>query len=154
MGTSSGRGPGAYTRPLLSSTSAVLVTPPRVLCLIDWGKPMHPTYPTKYAYVELKRGRVSAPAEVRWRASRNRNPCPARACASRSGRTTPRCGGASWTANVESSYDHQVTSAETTDAFNTGLSLVGARKRGNKKREASASHTRVGTQSVRGGKNE
>ena len=34
------------------------------------------------------------------------------------------------------------------------LSLVGARKRGNKRREASASHTRVGTRSVRGGKSE
>ena len=26
-------------------------------CLIDWGKIMHPTYPTKCAYVELKSGR-------------------------------------------------------------------------------------------------
>ena len=32
------------------------------------------------------------------------------------------------------------------------LSLVGARKKGNKRREASASHTRVGTRSVLGGK--
>ena len=27
-------------------------------CLIDWGKLMHPTYPTKYAYVEPESGRV------------------------------------------------------------------------------------------------
>ena len=27
-------------------------------CLIDWGKIMHPTYPTKCAYVEPKSGRV------------------------------------------------------------------------------------------------
>ena len=32
-------------------------------CLIDWGKIMHPTYPTKCAYVELRSGRVLAPAE-------------------------------------------------------------------------------------------
>jgi hypothetical protein len=30
--------------------------------LIDWGKIMHPMYPTKCAHVELKSGRVSAPA--------------------------------------------------------------------------------------------
>jgi len=28
------------------------------LCLIDWGKIMHPTYPKKCAYIELKSGRV------------------------------------------------------------------------------------------------
>jgi len=49
---------GAYTRSLLSSTSAVLVTPPVSPCLIDWGKIMHPTYPTRRAYVEPKSGRV------------------------------------------------------------------------------------------------
>ena len=27
-------------------------------CLIDWGKIVHPTYPTKCAYVEPKSGRV------------------------------------------------------------------------------------------------
>jgi len=27
-------------------------------CLIDWGKIMHPTYPTKCAYVEARSGRV------------------------------------------------------------------------------------------------
>ena len=27
-------------------------------CLIDWGKIMHPTYPTKRAYVEPNSGRV------------------------------------------------------------------------------------------------
>jgi hypothetical protein len=27
-------------------------------CLIDWGKIMHPTYPTRCAYVELINGRV------------------------------------------------------------------------------------------------
>jgi len=27
-------------------------------CLIDWGKVMHPTYPTKCAYFEPKSGRV------------------------------------------------------------------------------------------------
>jgi len=27
-------------------------------CVIDWGKIMHPTYPTKCAYAEPKRGRV------------------------------------------------------------------------------------------------
>jgi len=27
-------------------------------CLIDWGKIMHPTYPTKCNYVELRSGRV------------------------------------------------------------------------------------------------
>ena len=27
-------------------------------CLIDWGKIMHPIYPTKYAHVEPKDGRV------------------------------------------------------------------------------------------------
>jgi len=27
-------------------------------CLIDWGKIMHPTYPTKCAYIEPKSGRV------------------------------------------------------------------------------------------------
>jgi len=27
-------------------------------CLIDWGKIMHPTYPTECAYVEPKSGRV------------------------------------------------------------------------------------------------
>jgi hypothetical protein len=32
------------------------------LCLIDWGKIMHPTYPTKCAYVEPKSGGVYAPA--------------------------------------------------------------------------------------------
>jgi hypothetical protein len=31
-------------------------------CVIDWGGVMHPTYPTKCAYVELKSGRVQAPA--------------------------------------------------------------------------------------------
>jgi hypothetical protein len=30
-------------------------------CLIDWGKIMHPTYPTKRAYVEANSGRVQAP---------------------------------------------------------------------------------------------
>ena len=29
-------------------------------CLIDWGKIMHPTYPTKCAYVEPKIGRAQA----------------------------------------------------------------------------------------------
>jgi hypothetical protein len=27
-------------------------------CLIDWGETMHPTYPTRCAYVELNGGRV------------------------------------------------------------------------------------------------
>ena len=49
---------GAYTRPLLSSTSAVLVTPFGVPCLIDWGKIMRPTHPTQCAYVEQDSGRV------------------------------------------------------------------------------------------------
>jgi len=31
-------------------------------CLIDWGKIMHPTYPTKCAYVEPKSGQGKAPA--------------------------------------------------------------------------------------------
>jgi hypothetical protein len=35
-------------------------------CLTDWRKIMHPTYPTKCAYVEPKSGRVSAP-DVRHR---------------------------------------------------------------------------------------
>jgi len=30
-------------------------------CLIDWGKIMHPTHPTKCAYVEPESGRVQAP---------------------------------------------------------------------------------------------
>jgi len=30
--------------------------------LTDWGKIMHPTYPSKCAYIELKSGRVQAPA--------------------------------------------------------------------------------------------
>ena len=49
---------GADTRPLLSSTQAVLVTPPVSPGLIDWGEISHPTYPTKCAYVEPKSGRV------------------------------------------------------------------------------------------------
>ena len=31
-------------------------------CPIDWGKFMHPAYPTKCAYVEPKSGRVRSPA--------------------------------------------------------------------------------------------
>ena len=38
----------------LSRFSHLLVSP----CLIDWGKPMHQTYPTKCAYVEPKSERV------------------------------------------------------------------------------------------------
>jgi len=42
-------------------------------CLIDWGKPMHPTYPTKYAHVESKSGRGSAPGRRRgWQRGRGR----------------------------------------------------------------------------------
>ena len=32
------------------------------LCLIDWGKIMHPSHPAKYANVEPNSGRVQAPA--------------------------------------------------------------------------------------------
>jgi hypothetical protein len=48
---------GAYTRPVFSSTSAVLVTPSRVPLSNRLGKIMHPTHPTKCDYVELKRER-------------------------------------------------------------------------------------------------
>ena len=49
---------GAYTRPLLSSPKPFWSHLPVSPCLIDWGKIMHPTYPTKCAYVEPKGGRV------------------------------------------------------------------------------------------------
>jgi hypothetical protein len=54
-------GAGAYTRPLFSSTSAVLVTPPRVPLSNRLRETMRPTYPTKCADVEPKSGPVSAP---------------------------------------------------------------------------------------------
>jgi hypothetical protein len=49
---------GTYTRPLLSSTLAGLLTLSVSPWLIDWGKIMHPTYPSKCAYVKPKSGRV------------------------------------------------------------------------------------------------
>jgi len=49
---------GAYTRPLFNSTSAVLVTPLHVPLSNGLGKIMHPTYPTKCAYVEPNSGRA------------------------------------------------------------------------------------------------
>jgi hypothetical protein len=52
------RGPGAYTRPVFSSTLAALFTPPVSPCLRDLGEIMQPTYPTNCAYVEPISGRV------------------------------------------------------------------------------------------------
>jgi hypothetical protein len=49
---------GAYTRPLFSSISAVLVTPHHVHLSNRLGEIMHPTHPTKCAYVEPNNGRV------------------------------------------------------------------------------------------------
>jgi len=42
-------------------------------CPIDWGEIIHPTYPTKCAYVEPKSGRVRAPAYSAFRAVVNPN---------------------------------------------------------------------------------
>jgi hypothetical protein len=56
---------GAYTRPLLSSTSAVLVSEPFYIQFVKSCNPdthgRYPTYPSKRAYVELGRGRMSGP---------------------------------------------------------------------------------------------
>ena len=56
---------GTGTRGLHSSTIQLNLSRfghtspcPPVPCLIDWGEMIHPTYPTKCAYVEPKSGRV------------------------------------------------------------------------------------------------
>jgi hypothetical protein len=52
---------GAHTRPLLSSTSAVLVSEPFSVQFVTIYDPYiyrYPAYPTKSAHVELRIGRV------------------------------------------------------------------------------------------------
>jgi len=52
-----GRGLHSSTFQLNLSRFGHLIVSP---CLIDWGKPMHQSYPTEFAYVEPKSERVQA----------------------------------------------------------------------------------------------
>jgi len=57
---------GACTRPLLSSTQAGLISEPFHVQFVTSHDPSiycaYPTYPSQTAYVELRSGRVEAPA--------------------------------------------------------------------------------------------
>ena len=58
MATALAKGQGLTLVHSLAQPKPFLAHLPVTPCLIDWRKLMHPTYPTRCAYVELKCGRV------------------------------------------------------------------------------------------------